>query len=42
MKTLQKGLDLPLLPADETLFRKHIQRELNEIREGSRGNVCGG
>ena len=33
MKTLQKGVKLPLLPADETLFRKHIQRELNEIRE---------
>ena len=33
METLQNELKLPLPPADKELFRKHIQRELDEIRE---------
>ena len=33
MKILQDNFDLPLLPADRSLLRKHIQRELDEIRE---------
>ena len=33
MKILQDNLDLLLLPADRSLLRKHIQRELDEIRE---------
>ena len=33
MKILQDNLDLPLLPADRSLLRKHIQRELKEIRQ---------
>ena len=33
MKILQDNLDLPLPPADRSLLRKHIQRELDEIRE---------
>ena len=32
METLQNELDLPLPPVDKTLFRKHIQHELNKIR----------
>ena len=35
MKTLQDNFDPFLLPADRSLLRKHIQRELDEIREGS-------
>ena len=33
METLQKQPDLPLPPADKVLFRKHVQRELDEIRQ---------
>ena len=33
METLQREHDLPLPPADKALFRKDIQRELDEIRE---------
>ena len=33
MKTLQDNFDPLLLPADRSLLRKHIQRELDEIRE---------
>ena len=33
MKILQDNFDLLLLPADRALLRKHIQRELDEIRE---------
>ena len=33
METLQKEHNLPLLPVDRSLLRKHIQRELDEIRE---------
>ena len=33
MKILQDNLDFPLPPADRSLLRKHIQRELDEIRE---------
>ncbi len=33
MGTLQKELNFAQSPADKTLFRKHIQSELDEIRE---------
>lgn len=33
METLQKQHDLPLPPADEVLFKKLVQRELDEIRQ---------
>ena len=33
MKTLQDNFDPLLLPVDRALLRKHIQRELDEIRE---------
>ena len=33
METGQKEHDLSLPPADEVLFRKQVQRELNEIRQ---------
>lgn len=33
MKTLQDNFEPLLLPADKVLLRKHIQRELDEIRE---------
>jgi hypothetical protein len=33
MKILQNDLDRSLLPVDRSLLRKHIQRELDEIRE---------
>jgi hypothetical protein len=33
METGQKEHNLPLPPADEVLFRKQIQRELDEIRQ---------
>ena len=33
MKTLQDNFEPLLLPADRSLLRKHIQRELDEIRE---------
>ena len=33
METSQKEHDRPLLPVDRSLLRKHIQRELDEIRE---------
>ena len=33
METLQKEQDRSLLPVDRSLLRKHIQRELDEIRE---------
>ena len=33
METLQKQHDLPLPPADEVLFKKHVQRELDDIRQ---------
>ena len=33
METLHREHDLPLSPADKALLRKHIQRELDEIRE---------
>lgn len=33
MKILQDNFDSLLLPADRSLLRKHIQRELDEIRE---------
>ena len=32
METLQKEHDLPLLPTDKVLFRKQVQRELDETR----------
>ena len=33
METLQNDLNFQPLPADKALFRKHIQRELKEIRK---------
>lgn len=33
METSQKQHDLPLLPTDKVLFQKHVQRELDEIRQ---------
>ena len=33
METGQKEHDLPLPPADKMLFRKQVQRELDEIRQ---------
>ncbi len=33
MATLQNELDFARSPADKTLFRKHVQSELDEIRE---------
>lgn len=33
METLENEIDLSLSPADKALFRKHIQRELSEIRQ---------
>ena len=33
MATLQNGLDFARSPADKTLFRKHVQSELDKIRE---------
>ena len=33
METQQKEHDLPILPADKVLFRKQVQRELDEIRQ---------
>ena len=33
METGQKEHDLPLPPADKVLFRKQVQRELDEIRQ---------
>ena len=33
METGQKEHNLPLPPADKTLFRKQVQRELDEIRQ---------
>ena len=46
MATLQKELDFARSPADKTLFRKHVQSELDEIREeveetcAVAGDVC--
>ena len=33
METPEKKLDFPLPPTDKSLFKKHIQRELDEIRK---------
>ncbi len=33
MATLQNELEFARLPADKVLFRKHVQRELDEIRK---------
>ncbi len=33
METGQKQHDLPLPPADKVLFKKHVQRELDDIRQ---------
>ena len=33
METLQNELEFERPPADKVLFRKHVQRELDEIRE---------
>ena len=33
MEILQKEHDLPLLPTDKVLFRKQVQRELDETRQ---------
>jgi hypothetical protein len=33
METSEKKLDFPLPPTDKSLFKKHIQRELDEIRK---------
>lgn len=33
MDTLQNGIEFAQTPADKVLFRKHVQRELDEIRE---------
>ena len=33
MKTGQKEHNLPVTPADKVLFRKHVQRELVEVRQ---------
>jgi hypothetical protein len=46
MATLQNELDFARSPADKTLFRKHVQSELDEIREeveetcAVAGDVC--
>ncbi len=33
METVQKEYNLPLPPADKVLFRKQVQRELDEVRQ---------
>ena len=33
MENAQNEHDLPLISTDKTLFRKHVQRELDEIRQ---------
>ena len=33
METLQNKLDFPLPPTDKSLFKKHIQRELDTVRK---------
>ena len=33
MENLEKDLDFPLPPTDKPLFKKYIQRELDEIRQ---------
>lgn len=40
METLQNELEFSLLSADKRLFRKHSQRELNEIREDVEGTFA--